>query len=264
MLTLQTYHPVSLSPVVKSCWYLKVPDQYAEDIFPDGHHELIFHAEKDNAHRNADNTHWISEPTAFIAGQNSRSYSLKLKAGAELYGIRFYPHTIHHLLRQPAYLSTDNIIPLNDITAINILAKCITADPATTFGNFERELNRLLYPPTDKFKYIDHAVREIMQQYGQVRIDQLLHDTGVSPRYFDGLFKEYVGMTPKAFCNIIRLNYFISYRNKHPENSLTACAYEAAFFDQSHLINNFKTITGKTPREYFKADNNINDHFTIL
>jgi len=259
MLTLQTYKPVYLPHIIKSCWHLKIENELVEDIFPDGHHEIIFNT---NGAKRTANNDWINEPTSFIAGQTSRSYSLVLKPGSELYGIRFYPHTC--LFDFPAHYSTDTIIQLSDIAGGKQLQNCITKDPLQTFHNFETTLIKYLKTPPEKFRYINYAVNNILQTHGDLRIDQLLTDTGISSKYLDTLFKDYVGLGPKSFSNIIRLNYFINYRNSHPRKNLTECVYEAGFFDQSHLINNFRTITGKSPKAYFQNNNSINDQFINL
>jgi AraC-like DNA-binding protein len=104
-----------------------------------------------------------------------------------------------------------------------------------------------------------------MKYKGDIRIDQLIHAGGISPKYFDTLFKQFVGINPKTFCSIIKLNHFIGYRNNNPGKKLTECTYEANFFDQSHLIKLFKNVTGKTPKGYFRTnDHHINNYFSVL
>ena len=271
VLSLETYIPVPLSQIVKSFWCLKVTgftgSPYTEDILPDGHHEIIFHLSGDNAIRSNNSTGRIKEPGAFFAGQTLQSYSLELKNNSLLYGIRFYPHTVHFLFGFPAHIITNNMLPLHEIPKARMLANCISDDTAITFKNLEKALLQLeqeVTVSTNKFQYARHAVEEIIKNKGNTRIDRLIQQTGVSQRYFDTLFNESVGINPKAFCNIVQLNHFISYKNDHPHKSLTACCYEAGFFDQSHLVKLFRSVTGYSPKEYFKKPNHINNYFSVL
>jgi AraC-like DNA-binding protein len=268
MITLQKYHPVNLSQIVKSFWCLKVSgpaeNLYREDIIPDGHQEIIFLYEKNTAKRNTPANTWINEPDSFFAGQTLRSYSLEIKNNSLLYGIRFYPHTLNRLFKFPANLITNTVLSLNEIKEAGALRNCIKEDPQLTFTNLELALTKLLRGAdfaSNNFKCVQHSVSEIMKQQGNIKIEKLVSDSGFSLKYFDTLFKQQVGITPKAFSNIIKLNNFISYRNTHPLNSLTACAYEANYFDQSHLIKLFKEATGKSPKEYFINENYINNYF---
>jgi len=271
MITLRTYTPVVLSPIVKSIWQLKVyglgDGVYREDILPDGHHEIIFHVTSKNAKRTTTHSSWIYEPDAFFAGQTLCSYSLELENNALLYGIRFHPHTLHLLFGFPADLVTNNLLSLCDIPAAGILKDCISEDFDETCSNLEKALLQLckgVYLGDNKFQYIDYAVQEIIKHKGDVSISHLLKGAGISQRYFDTLFKQSVGINPKPFCNIVKLNHFISYKNTHPHKKLIECCYESNFFDQSHLIKLFKTVTHLSPKEYFRNYNHINDYFAAL
>jgi len=269
MLTLNTYIPASLSQIVKSFWCIKVAGEgcYTENILPDGHQEIIFHLSADNAKRKNNAIGWINEPDAFLAGQVLYSYSLELKNNAVLYGIRFYPHTLSFLFNLPAHSLTSDMLPLQEIPGASVLMNCLTEDPDKTFRNFEAALLTICRRTdlsSNRFQYINYSVGEILRSKGNITIDRLLQLTGVSQKYFDTIFKESVGINPKPFCNIIKLNHFISYRKNHPHKKLTECCYEANFFDQSHLIKLFHKVASQSPRQYFNDANHINNYFSEL
>ena len=269
MVSVQTYLPKNLSPFIKSFWRLEVAGieqgRYEEDIIPDGHHEIIFQLDSQAARRRNGDT-WGYEPAAFFAGQTLQPYTLQLNAGAILYGIRFYPHTLSLLFNFPAYLLTGGLLPLADVPGADQLLHCISEDASQTFNRFEKVLIKKTtsLQITSRFSYVNAAVNTILQQQGNVKIDQLIHSTGISVKHLDNTFKQFAGITPKTLSNIIKLNYFIRYREQHPGKSLTECAYEASFYDQSHLIRLFRNFTGQSPREYFNDPNYINGYFTAL
>jgi AraC-like DNA-binding protein len=269
MVNLQTYIPEALSPFVKSFWRLEVTDTgmpYEEDILPDGHHEIIFHLNAYTAKRRTEQESWLYEPDAFFAGQTLQSYTIQLSPGAIMYGIRFYPHTLSLLFGLPAAFTTNQLLSLDDVPGARMLKTCITENAAQTFSNFEKALSAGIsrLQPAGGFRYVEASVAAILRQKGDVRIDRLISETGISRKYLNTAFRQFVGVSPKTLCNIIKLNYFINYRKSHLSRNLTSCSYEANFYDQSHLIKLFRTFTGKSPRVYFNDAHYISEHFTAL
>nr|WP_169749181.1 helix-turn-helix domain-containing protein [Flavihumibacter petaseus] len=256
---------------MKSFWCVRVsglPDPvYSENILPDGHHEIIFHLSANNAKRGDNESGWVNEPVSFFAGQTLTRYALELQNDAVLYGIRFYPHTLNLLFGFPADLITNTILPLQDIAPARGLADCISENQEETFRNLETALLKLCKGvdfSSHKSQYIRYSVGEILRHNGKVKIDRLVKAAGLSQKHFDTVFNQSVGINPKAFSNIIQLNYFVRYRNQHPGKSLTECCYEAEFFDQSHLVKLFRRVAGQSPKEYFREDNPISNCFSEL
>ncbi|GAA0526536.1 AraC family transcriptional regulator [Chitinophaga japonensis] len=270
MIAVQTYVPEKLHPFVKSFWRLEVnaaPGQpYEEDIIPDGHHEIIFHLQARSGSRKTEHQYWAPEPEAFFAGQTLRSYSLQLSPGAVLYGIRFYPHTLALLFDFPATTITDHLLPLADIPAADRLRSCITEHAPSTFSRLENMLYARIaaLQPPDSFRYVHASVAAILQQKGHVKVDALVRAAGISGRHLDNSFKKFAGITPKTLCNIVKLNHFIHHKKQHAFKSLTACTYEAEFYDQSHLIKLFRAFTGKSPGTFFSDAHYISGHFTAM
>ncbi|MDJ1469109.1 AraC family transcriptional regulator [Xanthocytophaga flava] len=268
MVDLQTYVPAQLSSIVKSFWSLQVSDTanlpYVENIIPDGHQEIIFHLSASTAKRSTEQLEWLTEPDAFFAGQTRSPYSLELRPGSLLYGIRFHPHTMYNLFKFPASLITDTIVSVHDIPQAKLLHFCLTEDPRQTFLNFENTLTNLcnrIYKTSLPFQYVDYTIQQIITHRGNIKIESIRQKTGVSQRYLDTIFRQWVGITPKEFSSIIKINHFIDYRQQHPEKKLTECSHENQFFDQSHLIRIFKTFTGQSPKNYFHTPHTISTYF---
>ena len=268
MLTIKTYCPSSLSPLVKSFWYLKVSEDlkqpYIEEIIPDLHHEIIFQLNSVQSRKKGGDKDWVNDPEIYFAGQNSKSYKHKFSPGAVIYGVRFHPHTQSLFYDFPASLNTDTPIPLADISGNDILPDCISDSPQKTFANLEKELIKKASRLESKhvaFDYADAVIRKILNHKGNIKISSLERVSGVSDRYLEKIFSKYVGLTPKQFCNMVRFNHFINIRKNNPDMRLAECAYAAEFYDQSHLIRQSRLITGKSPKSLFYNCDDINDHF---
>ena len=48
------------------------------------------------------------------------------------------------------------------------------------------------------------------------------------------------------------------------DKSLTTLAYDCGYYDQSHMINEFKMMSGMTPKQYFAMCEPTSDYFTGL
>ena len=97
---------------------------------------------------------------------------------------------------------------------------------------------------------IQTAVAKIHHSKGQLRIASLSQELYISPSRLEKRFRAAVGASPKKFANLVRLQQVLK---ATPTNGdLTALAYEAGYFDQSHFIHDFTAHTGVTPADFFR------------
>jgi AraC-like DNA-binding protein len=268
MVSIQTYTSAKLSAFIKSFWHLEViadtNKPYTEEILPDCHHEIIFTLTAPLLRKKQPSENWSSDPRFYFTGQNSKSYSQLFKPGTIMYGIRFHPHTQHLFFNFPAILSTDNLIPVEDVAEANRIQHCFSESPSRTFLNLEQEFTKRAYflkHPENSFFYVEAAVKEIIKTKGNLKRKQIEKVTGVSSRYLEKSFLTYVGLSPKQFSNIIKFGNFVTYRKNNPQKTLTECAYETSFYDQSHLIHLSNQITNLSPKHQFLQENHINNLF---
>ncbi|MDH5824988.1 helix-turn-helix domain-containing protein [Luteimonas sp. RD2P54] len=71
---------------------------------------------------------------------------------------------------------------------------------------------------------------------------------GVSERHLRRIFRETVGVSPKAFARLARFHRALSAARRDGTTHWAAIAAAAGYFDQAHLIAEFHAIAGATPR----------------
>lgn len=71
-----------------------------------------------------------------------------------------------------------------------------------------------------------------------------------SRQYLNSLFVKNIGKSPSEYRKIHRFRDVVKKR-KHVKK-LTSLTYESLFFDQSHMIKDFKKITSLSPHVFFK------------
>lgn len=76
---------------------------------------------------------------------------------------------------------------------------------------------------------------------------------GIKKRRLEQRFKTEIGISPKLFQRIVRINKIIKRLIHQPEIRLTDLAYEFNFFDQSHFISDFKKFTGCSPKKFLRS-----------
>jgi AraC-like DNA-binding protein len=72
----------------------------------------------------------------------------------------------------------------------------------------------------------------------------------MSVRGVQRLFSQYVGVSPKWVIRRYRLHELLERIHSGQALDWAQLALDLGYFDQAHLINDFKTITGYTPTEY--------------
>lgn len=270
MIGFQRYIPVTIPQLVKSIWYMELAGEnaaYEEEIVPDGHHELILYLTEARSRRRNGAGIWEEQPRALIAGQTLQSYRLRMAAGSKLYGIRFYPHSLYPLLGVPLHLLSSAVLPLDHLLKGRGLEACVDEDVAASFRRLEDCLAGLFREECRDlpgYGYVEYSVSQMLASHGGASIKGLVKKSGITAKHYDELFKKYVGLPPKCLCSIVQFNHFIHYKSSHPGKTLTECAYEAGYYDQSHLIKAFNQWVGVTPGQYFHSQSAISDLFAGL
>jgi AraC-like DNA-binding protein len=94
------------------------------------------------------------------------------------------------------------------------------------------------------------AWRRLTQTDGQVPIGELVRELGWSRKRLAAGFREEVGLSPKSLARLLRFERAKALLERDDRPFLTHLALECGYYDQSHLSNEFRRITGTTPAAY--------------
>lgn len=107
--------------------------------------------------------------------------------------------------------------------------------------------------PRPPDRMVEVAVRVLRARRGRVQIQSLAQQIGVSQERFEKRFRREVGTSPKQYCSLLRLRFAVStYRSAR---TLTDLALEAGYYDQSHFIREFRSVTGESPLKFLRRAN---------
>lgn len=98
---------------------------------------------------------------------------------------------------------------------------------------------------------IDLAYERIYSSGGLLKVEELAGELQINSRTFRRKFNERVGISPKSLCRIVRVIQLFSNIIELSEMDAQDMVCQGNFFDQSHLVHDFKNITGESPKKFF-------------
>ncbi|SNT15260.1 AraC-type DNA-binding protein [Ekhidna lutea] len=95
------------------------------------------------------------------------------------------------------------------------------------------------------------SIDQIRHTSGTISVKEIYSSLNVSKSKLEQHFNKEIGLTPKEFCRIEKINCFINSYNENEEQSLTELTYQCGYYDQSHLIKDFKYFLDTSPKKFF-------------
>ncbi|MEQ8582794.1 MAG: helix-turn-helix domain-containing protein [Marinoscillum sp.] len=125
---------------------------------------------------------------------------------------------------------------------------------------FEEHLDRLLQDIND-FEpsfMVEEAVRIIQSTNGEVKIKDINEQLSISKSFLEQRFAQEIGLSPKEFGKIEKMKHFLeNYRQYQDSMTLTQLTFKSGYYDQSHLIKDFRYFMDSKPRDFIKAYHHI-------
>ncbi|MDD4370492.1 MAG: AraC family transcriptional regulator [Anaerostipes sp.] len=107
---------------------------------------------------------------------------------------------------------------------------------------------------TNSKRSIELYIRKrIYETKGTVSIKTISKETGYSQCYVRRIFHELHGISPKIFEKIIRFQNVLERMSLNRDLSIYELAQESGYYDQSHMLKEFKQYMGMTPELYKKC-----------
>jgi AraC-like DNA-binding protein len=248
-------HP-DLRPFIRTYWSLcGCPrDTLPQPILPDGTTELVVHRERPFIRYTAGGPSERQASTLFV-GPMRAPVVLLPDGAAEVAAVRFQPNGAFALLGVPQDRLQDAIV---DATALEIPWLCKTVRGAQDAGSVEDAIARLEAgllarvnrAPVRTDGRVDAVLAAIDGASGACRIDAIAAAPDAGRRQIERLFREQVGLTPKAYARVIRFTNAAARVTADPSARLADISSDAGYFDQSHMIRDFLSFAGRTPEQF--------------
>jgi AraC-like DNA-binding protein len=201
-----------------------------------------------------------------VSGPYSAAFVVDAAQHAAMMGVHFRPGGAPAVLGVPASALADAHVDLADLwgdAAARQLRErlCGASTPDARF----RILEAILLDRIQAGLRPHPAVRFALACFGPDGCGDSIRDvarsSGLSHRRLLTLFTDAVGLSPKRFCRILRFQQVHALAQRTGRIDWTDLALKCGFYDQSHLSNEFRRLSGLTPRHYEKA---LQEHHHLL
>ena len=201
------------------------------------------------------NVHLIFENgTAVVSGVQTRKFSRVLEGKAQVFGVKFRVGAFRPFFGGAVGKLANRVVAGRRVFGedLKALERIVlgTSDLRRKIRATEEFFGPRL-PNVDPLARLAGELVERILAEAEIRtVDDLVKRAGIGKRRLQRIFSEYVGASPKWVIRRYRLHELVEKLNAGGRIAWAEVAVELGYFDQAHLINDFKVVVGQAPEEY--------------
>jgi AraC-like DNA-binding protein len=225
---------------IERIWFARGPGGPRETILPDGRYELIFNF-GDPVLQDG-----VPQPRAMLAAQTRRAVSIEPAGRADFVGVTLRDGRAAGAIGVPLREVRDRMLDLGDL-GLDLY------DRVGAAGDDRERVAVLVeaFRSFDADPLAETAASMIRRAAGRLSISRLAAVMGISIRTLARSFDRSIGITPKTLARVQRLNRAAALLQSG--RPAAEAALEAGFFDQPHLVNEFRSMAGLSPSRWIEA-----------
>lgn len=189
-----------------------------------------------------------------VVGVWTQRWVKELAGVGHVRATKLRPGAMRALIRSPAILFTDRIVPLGDVLDLDVptlereLLEPLDDDSA--FARLEEVLQTIRAPRDPNIGLCTALVQRITEDPSLTTAHALAKHAGLGLRALQRLFRDHVGASPKWTIRRFRLQELALRLEKGEATNLAHVAAELGYTDQAHLCRDFKAAVGRSPRAF--------------
>ena len=193
---------------------------------------------------------YIEQPRSVSVGPQLNRVRIDVDHDHKAVRVGFHPGGLHRLLGLSLADMIDGSYDAEDVFGAEMKELNTKLQEADGFDAIKDLVEQFLLQKLHSLKQVlpfDQAMLELVRSEGSISIEKIASLACLSLRQFERVSKERIGLPPKLFARIIRFSKAYRIRESSPDISWTKIAYECNYFDQMHLIRDFKQFAGVAP-----------------
>lgn len=252
----------SLRPFVRCIWSLRTQGNgAAERVLPDGCCEIVLHR-SDPFRRLGPGLPdmGVVQPFALVVGPSDGHLFIHDTGDVDLIGVRFEPTGLRALLGVAMHELRGRHLDLDDVD--RPLARRLWH--AVRRQGFELAVARLERTLEERLPVrFDQGVVEACRLLSEdaFPIEATARAIAVGTRQLERQFRDAVGLSPKRFASLMRFQRVVQRIDRARPLDWGGLAIDAGYYDQSHLIREFRRFAGQSPDAYLREQTPLNDAF---
>lgn len=196
-------------------------------------------------------------PTAAVYGPMTRSRMLVIGREITAIGAAFNAIFCRSLLGVDAAALIDRIVPLADVWPDGRVDRLLAAAAHATqpVVALRQALLEASVAPAVEDALGIRAMAHIKRERGIVSVADVAVACGTTRQHLTRSFHAATGMTPKQFARLTRFQSLVQMLLPLDHSTWARAATDAGFYDQAHMINEFRAFTGVPPTVFFEPRN---------
>jgi AraC-like DNA-binding protein len=200
----------------------------------------------------ADGTTRLTVPPAFVIGSHTAPYVSNIMAGEPVMAVHFRPGGAFPFLGIPLGNLEDRYVGIDEIWGSDgrdLHERLIeTSSTQARFRVLELFLMTRPRLSADRQAGVA-ATMAAIEDNPSVRMADIHNRVGISAKRLIALFRDEVGLSPKAYARVRRLQAALRLLGAGAVGGAQVAA-EIGYFDQAHFVRDFASFTGMTPTQY--------------
>lgn len=190
------------------------------------------------------------QPISMIIGPQFSRVNIKVEKKLKAIRVDFFPGGMYRMLGIPMHELFDGgfdaLLFFNaEMKLINEQLQHISSLPEGKIIVEEFLLQRI--KNLKQILPFDAAMQILLSNNGDIAIEKIASLSCLSIKQFERKCKERLGMNPKLYARILKFSKAYRLREAFPQLSWIKIAYEAGYYDQMHMIKDFKVFAGVNP-----------------
>lgn len=229
------------------------PDYTATRMLPEGTVELLIPLDEMPRvfYKQGDLKNFISRKRAMVCGMQQHYIYAQSDKGASMFAVKFKAGGCRPFLHLPLNKLNNLFVEADQIFGPAILSlreRLLTLDnPYHMVSLVEQFLLSRLQNSMPHQAVMNYALTQIVQP---VSLKSIAAEIGYSQKQFIHRFKQQIGLSPKYYQRVARFNQALKQIGTAATVDWAQLSYQCGFYDQAHLINEFKRFSGFTPTDY--------------
>jgi AraC-like DNA-binding protein len=244
----------ALAPFIEALGYTKAALPHAKErSLPSGHMQLLvnLHTDRLVTFRGADLSIEQRIGGAGLVGAQTEPVGLDTADQRSIIWVCFKPGGALPFFPAPPQAIAGELVGLEELwgrAAAGFRERLLAAPgPVAALRIVEAELLARAVRPLERDPAVRYAVAALERG---AAVGEVTERLGLPARRFGSRFAEAVGLRPKRFGRVRRFQRLLGRLAPSPEPNWAALAVECGYFDQAHLINEFRTFSGLSPTRY--------------
>ncbi len=231
--------PASVTRLVDAYWSFRGAAS-AHRVLPDGSIDFVFD---------------LDTGSARVVGPMRSAQVLELPATTSLFGVRFVPGAGSAFIDAEAKALLDVDAPLSELTRAGSFHLAERVAEAETDRERAELVTKFLCNTAFRLRPLDARVQSAVARLARpaYAVSRVAADIGIGERQLERLFRERVGVAPKLYARIARLQRALLLAGRGGNNA--GLALHAGYADESHLARDVRELAGVTPGELFPSRN---------